>query len=63
MKKLFYLLVISLAAFAGCSQEDREAETKNNLSKEDVGYKLNLNDFTPFKTDTIVLLRLTPLKN
>ena len=57
MKKLFILLVISLAAFAGCSQEDREAETKNDLSKEDVGYKLNLNDFTPFKTDTIVLFK------
>ncbi len=56
MKRLFILLVISLAAFAGCSQEDREPETRNNLNKK-VGYDINLNGFTPFKTDTIVLFK------
>lgn len=54
MKRL--VLILSLAFFVACSDEERPQETENiQNEKADGEFNMTLDGFVPFETDTIVL--------
>lgn len=57
MKNFILLLTVSLATtLVSCSQEDKVNESNSNQKTElDGQFKMSLDNFTPFSTDTIVL--------